>query len=348
MPIAICCFDKTGSFVRSGIAIALTNRTENIYLVTDEEIVDVGIIDIDKVPEKEWRPLVSGKSYPVITLSSAKKPYADNHLTKPVKFSELVELVCKLSGYTSNTTANAKNAAIAADNIESSRKEKKFLNTRNSNHYNPDKYITGFLSETLKQEATTPTYTLFSWSNDKWSIVDSKNRRIISNTNRWTLHHLSVTPLEKLDYQKISVRESSIYAKTATSNDSIEDILCFLAPYLSGKSLPDTVHINQRYRLSTWPNLTQCALSNNDLVIAAYWTENSASIAEIASFFKLHIQELSPFVNYCYLCHFLTACEEQTADVIDVTPVEDTYNCNESPQGMGNVLRLIVDKLSAA
>jgi len=347
MPIAICCLDKTGSFVRNGIGIALTDRTENIFVVSDEAIVDVGIFDIDNVPEKKWRQLVSDKSYPVITLSSAKKPYAHYHLTKPVKFSELVELICKLSGYTSDTE-NAKNAALAADNIESSRKEKKFPKTRHSNHYNPDKYITGFLSGILKQEATTPTYTLFSWTNDKWSIVDSKDRCIISNTNRWNLHHLSVTPLEKLDYQKISARESSAYAKTATSNDSIEDILCFLAPYLSGKSLPDAVHLNQRYRLSTWPNLTQCALSNNDLVIAAYWTENSASIAELASFFKLHIQELSPFVNYCYLCHFLTPCEEQTADIIDVTPAEHTEYGKENTQGMGNVLRLIIDKLTAA
>lgn len=347
MPIAICCLDITGGHVRNGIGIALTNRTENIYLVTDEDIVDVGILDIDKVPEKKWRPLVSEKSYPVITLSSSKKPYASNHLTKPVRFSELVELICKLSGYTSNT-ASAKNAAIAADNIKSSKKEKRVLKTRHSNHYNPDKYITGFLSNILKQDLTRPTYTLFTWSKDKWSIVDSKNRRITSNTNRWTLHHLSVTPLEKLDHQKISARKASLYEKTATSNDSIEDILCFLGPYLSGQSLPDAVHINQRYRLSTWPNLTQCALSNNDLVIATYWTENSASIAELAAFFKLHIQELAPFVNYCYLCHFLTPCAENAVEVIDIASAEKTENIDHNKQVSGNVLRLIIDKLTAA
>lgn len=347
MPIAICCLDKTGSFVRNGIGVALTNRTENIFLVADEEIVDVGILDIDKLPEKEWRPLVSGKAYPVITLSSSKKTFAQNHLIKPVKFSDLVDLICELSGYASNTT-NAKSAAIAADSIENLRKEKKFLSTRHSNHYNPGKYITGFLSEILKHETTNPPYTLFSWGQDKWSIVDSKNSCIISNTNRWTLHHLSVTPLEKMNYQKISVREFSRYAKAATSYDSIEDMLCFLAPYVSGKSLPDTVHINQKYRLSTWPNLTQNALSNNDLVIAAYWTENSASIAELASFFKLHIQELSPFVNYCHLCHFLTPCKEQAANVINVAPVHDTEIREGNSQKMGNVLRLIIDKLTAA
>jgi hypothetical protein len=347
MPIAICCLDMTGVHIRNGIGIALTNRTENIYLVSDDDIVDVGILDIDKIPEKEWGPLVSEKSYPVITLSSEKKPYASNHLTKPVRFSELVELICKLSGYTSNTES-AKYAIIAADNIKSSRKEKRVLKTRHSNHYNPDKYITGFLSNILKQEVSKPTYTLFTWSKDKWSIVDSKNRRIISNTNRWTLQHLTVTPLEKLDHQKISAHQSSLYAKTATSNDSIEDILCFLGPYLSGKSLPDAVHINQRYRLSTWPNLTQCALSNNDLVIATYWTENTASIAELATFFKLHIQELAPFVNYCYLCHFLTPCSENSVEVFDIASARDTGNNKHNRQVTGNVLRLIIDKLTAA
>ena len=169
--------------------------------------------------------------------------------------------------------------------------------------------------------------------------------RYISNVNRWTLQHLSVTPLKKLEYREISVDEVANYSNTAISNDSIEDVLGFLAPYLSGKSLPDKVHINQKYRLTTWPNLTQYALSNNDLVIAAYWTENTASIAELASFFKLHIQELAPFVNYCYLCNFLTLNEQRTADII---PIKEAETVKKSSRGMGNVLRQIIDKLTAA
>jgi len=283
--------------------LVFANRASNLVSLVNDENPDIGLLDIDQYKKKEWEQLRNNKTYPVILISNNPIEKERLVVTKPVKFSELLDLISTQISMKLEDTQSFKAASCTADNIKKEKPCKVIQIKHKQKSFKANNYIVGYLSE-VNNRNDLVAISLFQWKG-MWLLVDEAGKRVFSNTSRNILNHLSSMSVNEISRKTISLAEAKTYLNSTKMADSLENIIWSISPYIGGQGLPHDLDLEITFKLDVWPNFTQYPANSVQLAIASHWIDNNCSISELIDLFEVQIGDIASFLTSCHLSGFL-------------------------------------------
>lgn len=311
---------------------------------------DVVLIDIESKNATELESVkklvLQHESLPHIYLGDKLKEDSQAvSIAKPPKIKALWDNILELSQRSQNTkrTTSRKSAPgetvnkTKANSAAPARTHIELSEDHLQAHFDMNDYLLGSLLSVTKAASENSSAVHISCWDDRQIILYPRSGNVLSDLKTSQLKNLGLIQVVKSTAVTIKNLDESALSELAKRDtkevwaQSLETFLWNLALRTSRGRLPLGTSTDQTYTLTRWPNFTRLDQFPENMRIAAYWTQNPASLTQIAK--QLGIKE-----RYVWL--FFTA-----ASAIDIVSTANSANQSQQSSGAHDKRSLLKDLL---
>lgn len=334
------------------ISIALKNRAKGFSFVSDLAEANVVLVDVDKFSAPgDWKQYCSGHSPLLINVSenhqtdSAAPGEFSASLRKPLRFSEMLSVICQVTDtHSATVSVNACKASHAEIHLAKKIAQKSMPKVeRETEVVDPANYLLGYVLSAMSAASSHRLHRI-RWSGNQWIVLDSLKKTAFLSIKQKVLRHIAILPSDQLNISHRPISEDEMQAMHAdiAYGCSFEELVWVLTQNTVRNQLQKGLSLDRYYRMKYWPNLARFPISDADIPLANLWIENPNSVSSLADRCNQPLDKTRAFAACCLNCGLL---EEVAASGHGV--YRDTPTSIDSRSRMKKVLSMILGRLAA-